>query len=404
MLAVTLAVCLMGASYAAGFATSALLTPRPTPQAPAVAEEPTYQGPREFRVFWEVQDILQREYYASLPSDQEMVYNAIRGVVDSLGDPHTAFADPEHARLFSEDLSGSFQGIGTHVEMRDDQLVIVSLLPGAPAEQAGLRPGDVILAVDGEPLAGMSLFEAVTRIRGPQGTRVTLTIQRPNEPPFDVVLTRARIEVPTVEARELAEGRIGYLRIFEFNERAPREVEVALRKLLASPSVRRTGKPQALILDLRDDPGGYLHVAVDVASQFLGDGLVLMEQRKDGTVEEHRARTGGLATDPDLPLVVLVNQGTASAAEIVAGAIQDQNRGVLIGERTFGKGSVQVTHTLSDQSSLRVTIARWFTPSGREIHGQGLAPDLEVPRETDAESGRDTQLQAAIEYLLDRLQ
>jgi len=396
VLAVTLAACLMGASYAAGFATSALLTPHLTPQAPAVVEEPTYQGPREFRVFWEVQDILQREYYASLPSDQEMVYNAIRGVVDSLGDPHTAFADPEHTRLFSEDLSGSFQGIGTHVEMRDEQLVIVSLLPGTPAEQAGLRPGDVILAVDGEPLAGMSLFEAVTRIRGPQGTRVTLTVQRPNEPPFDVQLTRARIAVPTVEARELAEGRIGYVRIFVFNERASHEVEVALRKLLAS-------KPQALILDLRDDPGGYLHVAVDVASQFLGDGLILTEQHRDGTVEEHRPRAGGLATDPDLPLVVLVNQGTASASEIVAGAIQDQGRGVLIGERTFGKGSVQVTHTLSDQSSLRVTIARWFTPSGREIHGQGLAPDLEVPRETDAGSGRDAQLQAAIEYLLDRL-
>jgi len=394
MLALALALGVAGASYVAGFTASVLLTPRPQPS--VAAPSPPTKGPETFRVFWEVWGILHEEYYGPLPPDRDNTYNAIRGLVESLGDPHTVFADPEHTRLLSEDLSGSFEGIGTYVEMRDGQLVIVSPLPGSPAERAGLRPGDVVVAIDGEPTEGLSLFDAIMRIRGPKGTRVTLTIQRPGEPPFDVELIRARIDVPTVEAEELADGRIGYLRVYEFNQRAPKEVRVALGKLLAN-------EPEALILDLRDNPGGYLHVAVAVASQFVADELILTERHKDGNIQRHRALPGGLATDPDLPLVVLVNRGTASASEIVAGAIQDHGRGVLLGERTFGKGSVQVTHTLSDESSLRVTIAHWFTPNGREIHGEGLTPDIKV-MQPEGEAGRDTQLEAAIRYLLDQLE
>ncbi len=393
MLALALALCVAGASYVAGFTASMLLTPRPQPLAAAPA--PPARGPESFRVFWEVWGILQEEYYGPLPSDRENTYNAIRGLVDGLGDPHTVFADPEHTQLLNENLSGSFEGIGTYVEMRDGRLIIVSPLPDSPADRAGLRPGDVVLAIDGEPTEGLSLFDAIMRIRGPKGTRVTLTIERPGEPPFDVEVVRARIDVPTVEAGQLADGRIAYLRVYEFNERATHEVRAALRKLMAD-------EPQALILDLRDDPGGYLHVAVAVASQFIEDGVILTERHKDGTTQVHRAQ-GGLATDPNLPLVVLVNQGTASASEIVAGAIQDHGRGVLLGERTFGKASVQVTHTLSDESSLRVTIAHWFTPSGREIHGEGLTPDIEVVQ-PEGEVGQDAQLEAAMRYLLGQIE
>jgi carboxyl-terminal processing protease len=195
--------------------------------------------------------------------------------------------------------------------------------------------------------------------------------------------------MPTVEARRLADGQIGYIRLFEFNQRAPDEFKTALRRLLKD-------KPGGLILDLRDDPGGYLDVAIDVAGQFIADGVIATEHNKDGKEQVHQARPGGLATDAGLRLVVLVNKGTASASEIVAGAIKDRGRGVLIGETTFGKGSVQITYDLSDKSELRVTITHWYTPNGRQIHGVGLVPDIEV---ANSAAGQDAQLDRAVQYL-----
>jgi carboxyl-terminal processing protease len=395
-----LVACLSSVFYMAGFTTSLMITPRTLPQVskpaggsvlslPTPLPNQSLGGP-EFRTFWEAWEIIKGDYFGSLPSDQELTYGAIRGVVATLNDPHTAFLDPQQAKMVDADLSGAFEGIGAYVEQRESQIAIVSVLPGAPAERAGLRASDVILAIDGRSTEGMALFDAITLIRGPRGTTVKLTILHPDAPgPVEVEVTRARINVPTVEARSLADGEIGYIQLFQFNERAPDEFKTALRRLLRD-------NPRGLILDLRNDPGGYLNVAIDIASQFIGDGAILIERNKDGGEEIDQARSGGLATDPGLPLVVLVNKGSASASEIVAGAIQDRGRGVLIGETTFGKGSVQISRDLSDKSELRVTIAHWYTPNGRQIQGVGLTPDIEV---ANSATGQDSQLDRAVQYL-----
>jgi carboxyl-terminal processing protease len=351
-----------------------------------------------FQLFWEAWDIVRREFYGPLPSTTEMVYGAIRGALSTLDDPHTAFITREEALLAEQDLSGSFEGIGATVDQRNGQIVIIAPLKGTPAERAGLRPGDIILAIDGESLEGASLLEAVMRIRGPRGTQVVLTIQRPGRSePFDVTLIRERIEIPTVEGRIIERGglRIAYVRLFHFNERAPARFRATMRELLRQ-------SPDGVILDLRDNPGGFLHVVLQIADEFFNQGVIVREEGKRG-VEQNTARPGGLLTDPQLPLAVLVNEGSASASEILAGALQDRGRGVLIGETTFGKGSVQISRGLSDGSQVRVTIARWLTPDGRQIHGQGLQPDIFVPlTEQDRETGLDPQLDRALEWLADQ--
>jgi carboxyl-terminal processing protease len=238
----------------------------------------------------------------------------------------------------------------------------------------------------------MSVFEAVALIRGPAGSVARLTVRRQGiEEPFVVEVVRQRIEMRVVES-EILDDDIAYLKLTEFNAQATSKLKAGLQSLLAQ-------EPSGLIFDLRDNPGGYLNVSVEIGSQFVGEGPILIERLKDDQERDYPAQGGGLATD-GLPLVVLVNGGTASASEIVAGAIQDAGRGILIGEQTLGKGSVQLSHYLSDGSELRVTYARWFTPNGRAIHEEGLAPDIQVDRtEEDVEAGRDPQLQRAIEYL-----
>jgi carboxyl-terminal processing protease len=375
-------------SFLAGFTARAALTPESTAAfvGPANSEE------EAFRVFWEAWRILKRDFYGDLPDAQEMTYSAIRGVVDDLDDKYTAFLEPEVAAIVREDMSGAFDGIGAVVKMNDDgQLEIVQTFEGKPAARAGLKSGDIVLAVDDTAIEKMSVFEAVALIRGPAGSIVQLTIKRASlEEPFIVEIVRQRIEIPALESRILDDD-IAYLKLFQFNTQAASQVKAALRSLLAE-------EPRALILDLRNNPGGLLDVAIEVGSQFVGEGSILVERLKDGQDKEYPARGDGLATD--IPLVVLVNGGTASASEIVAGAIQDNGRGILIGKKTFGKGSVQLAHQLSDGSELRVTSAYWFTPGRRAIHGEGLIPDIEVDMtEEDIEAGRDPQLQRAIEYL-----
>ncbi|MFQ5857958.1 MAG: S41 family peptidase, partial [Anaerolineae bacterium] len=362
---------LISGAYLAGFATH-----RISDIEARGALQPQTGEARAFDVFWEAWDILHRDHYSPLPSSDEMVYGAIRGAIEALDDPYTTFANPREAQLFEESLSGSFEGIGATVEKRDGRIIIVAPLPKTPAERAGLRTGDVVLEVNGESLLGADVWEAVARIRGPRGTSVTLTISRAGQPdPFDVTIRRDRIELPAVEARVIQENDapIAYVKLYRFSNSAPRRFRSELRRVMS-------GKPQGVILDLRDNPGGYLHVAVQIASEFIDEGLILTERGKDGQ-RPHRAQSGGLlAGENSLPLVVLVNKGSASASEIVAGAIQDHGRGELIGETTFGKGLVQVSHDLSDGSSLRVSTARWFTPDGRQIQELGLEPDIAVPR------------------------
>ena len=375
-------------AFLAGFAARPSLTPGPT----AASVEPASSEEEAFRVFWEAWHILEHDFYGDLPDAQEMTYSAIRGVVDGLDDKYTAFLEPRIASIIREDMSGAFDGIGAVVNMnKDGKLEIVQTLEGKPAAQAGLRPGDIVLAVDDTVIEKMTVFDAVALIRGPAGSIARLTIKRQGlEESFVVEIVRQRIEIPIVESRMLDDD-IAYLKLFEFSAEATSKLRTDLQSLLAE-------EPRGLIFDLRNNPGGFLDVAIEVGSQFVGEGSIVVEKLKDGQDRDYPARRGGLATD--IPLVVLVNGGTASASEIVAGAIQDTSRGILIGEKTFGKGSVQLSHNLSDSSELRVTSAYWFTPKGRAIHEEGLTPDIQVDiTEEDIEADRDPQLQRAIEYL-----
>lgn len=348
-----------------------------------------------FRVFWEAWRIIEDKFYSENGLDyQAMTYGAVRGMVASLGDPHTAFLTPAQADMFSQDLEGSFGGIGVTISTTEDgYLQVVRLIPGGPAEKSGLKPGDAIIEVDGTSIKGMEMTQAITLIRGREGTTVTLLVrQAEGGASEEIVLTRARIQIPTVESSVLEDG-VAYLRLWEFNDRAASLVHDNLESLLRS-------KPRGLILDLRGNPGGYLHIAEQIADEFIAEGLLLIERSSDGQETRHQATGKGVATD--VPLVVLVDKGSASASEILAGAIQDQNRGALIGERTYGKGSVQVTERLSDRSGLAVTIRRWYTPADRAIDGTGLTPDIEVAvTQEDLEAQRDPQLERAIAYLLE---
>jgi carboxyl-terminal processing protease len=376
------------ASSGTGFAAGWYLAPQAAP----AANPPREDLQQRFGLFWEAWSIIEREYNADAPLDlQKMVYGAISGAINSLGDPYTTFSEPAQARIFEEDLEGSFEGIGATVDLVEGLLVIVEPLESSPALKAGLRPNDVILEVDGQSLQGLDLTEAISLIRGPKGTRVRLLIHRPGMlEPFEVELTRDKIDLPTVSHQMLEDG-IAYVRLTEFNNQATTRLRAALRSLMEE-------EPRALIFDLRGNPGGYLHIAVQVASQFIREGVVVIEKNSKGEVGELRADGRGLALD--VPLVVLVDGGTASASEIVAGAIQDLGRGTLIGRPTYGKGSVQASYTLSDGSAVRVSIARWYTPNGHQLDGDGLTPDIVVEPNPEQSADDDPVLERARQFIL----
>jgi len=394
------AVILLAVTFAAGAATVWFIDRRSAEppvgsatNAAAVTSEPTSSTDQATSLLQETLSILEEEYLepeALVP--EEVARGAAAGAVGVVDDPYTVFVDPLPAAIMDEDMQGTFEGIGATVSMVGERLVIQELLDGSPAIAAGLQVGDAILEVDGKPLAGLDVVAAISMIRGPRGSVVRLLVEREGlEEPFLVPVTRARVEMPTVEYRML-DGDVAYLRLTEFNGIASRKVREALRDLLKA-------KPQGMILDLRDNPGGYFQTAIDVASEFLEVGQVVVSERiRDQEPEIYKVTRRGLATD--VPLVVLVNGGSASAAEIVAGAIRDNGRGTLIGETTYGKGSVQNVHTLSDGSSLRVTVARYYLPSGDNLDGQGLEPDVAVGfAQEDIDAGRDPQLDRAVEFL-----
>jgi carboxyl-terminal processing protease len=363
---------------------------RVTPTLPAGASGDEEQA---FQVFWEAWNLLKDEYYGDLPDPQKMSRAAIRGVLETLDDKNTGLIEPNISKIINEDASGEFEGIGATIRINpDNQLEIVRPFAGQPADKAGVKVGDVVIAVDGNSIAGFSVYEAVAVIRGPAGTTVTLTILRAGEAqPLEISVTRAKITIPIVQSKML-DGDIAYVSLFDFSSPASGQLESELKTLLAK-------KPKGLILDLRDNPGGYLQQAINVSDLFLDSGVVASEKDKNGNGQTFRSGPNGIAQD--IPLVVLVNGGSASASEIVAGALQDRGRAKLIGETTFGKGSVQLPHTLSDGSELRVTIAHWFTPNGRQIQGTGLTPDIVVPLTADdVQANRDPQLDRAVQFLL----
>ncbi|RLC68036.1 MAG: hypothetical protein DRI48_00680 [Chloroflexi bacterium] len=357
---------------------------------------PTNEDEEAFQIFWEVWDLVQRHFYGELPDMQEITYAAIRGMLSTLGDEYTAFIEPQVASILSEDATGEFQGIGAFVDMNEEgKLEIVQPFKNGPAERAGLQAGDRVLEVDGISITGYTLYEAINLIRGPDGTEVTLLIEREGvTEPFEVTVTRERLEIPIVDV-EMLDDNVGYIKLHEFSATASERMEQGLRELLDQ-------EPQGIVFDLRGNPGGWLDQAIEVTDLFLNDGTVVIERWSDGreqALPSSGARPGDIAET--VPLVVLVNGSSASASEIVAGALQDRERAILIGEPTFGKGSVQRPFTLSDGSELRITIAMWFTPNDRAIEGQGLTPDIEVPwPDEGVEDGEDPQLERAVEYLL----
>jgi carboxyl-terminal processing protease len=353
---------------------------------------PTAEQPPEFELFWEAWGHVERSFYGELPDAKGLTYGAVRGMLSALGDPYTFFIDPPDHEMEVAQLEGRHGGVGAEYVMAHGYLVVVAVLEDSPAMRAGIRTGDVIIEVDRTEVLGLSQNEAILLIRGGDvGSQVTLTIVREDEAePLTLTLTREEIEVPTV-IWELKEDNIGYVRVSFFGGRTNDELSRGLREL-------KDLGAEKVILDLRDNPGGTITAAVDVAGQFIDTGVVFYERDKDGNDIVFSARRGGAAVH--MPLAVLVNEGTASASEIVAGALQDHQRGFLIGERTFGKGALQSIHELSDFSSVHVTIAHWLTPNRHEIQGAGLLPDIEVaPSQEALDRGEDPQLARALEYL-----
>ena len=345
-----------------------------------------------FVPFWEAWDLV-NQYYVEQPVDEEkMMQGAIRGMLDSLGDPHTSYLDPVQNDSLYASMEG-YDGIGAYVSTEGELLTVIEPIEGSPAEAAGLRAGDEILAIDGEDMTGVLPDVARQKVLGKAGTTVILTILREGEElPFDVQITRAHIVIPSVES-EMLDGQIAYVSLSTFGDSSAADLRAAIEQLLAQ-------NPRGLILDLRNNSGGYMDIAIDVVSLFLADGVVAYEEYGDGTRTTHEV-TGNVLT-ADIPMVVLVNEWSASASEIVTGALQDRDRALVVGAVTFGKGTVQSWVTLSnEQGAVRVTIARWLTPNGNNVHDIGITPDYEVEyTEEEMLAGSDPQLERAIELLL----
>lgn len=352
-----------------------------------------------FDQYWEVWDTLKEKYVDQPVSDVDLFYGSLKGLVGGLDDPYSAYFPPKQAKDFTESLSGEFDGIGAEIGLRDEQLTIVAPLPSSPAELSGLLPGDIILAIDEFETFGISLEEAVTKIRGKKGTEVVLTIFRKSEETSrDISILRDKINIPSV-VFEMKDGDIAYAQISTFNNKTVREFDEAVKELLLK-------SPKGMILDLRRNPGGFLDASVIVASEWVEEGVIVRERFIGGEVREHLSTNKHRLVD--MPTVVLVDEGTASGSEIVAGALQDYKAATIIGMQTFGKGSVQDFEFLKDGSALKLTIAKWFTPEDRGIDKEGVMPDIileemfEIPEGielTDRENIRDLGMEKALEIL-----
>ena len=354
--------------------------------------------PEELRVVWEVWALLTREHVDRSEMDPEVFMEAaIQGLLKALGDPHTHYIRPEAFNIENEDLDGKFEGIGANVSMRrDGKLIIVSPLDGSPAEAAGLRPGDIILEVDGESLEGLSLLEAVAKIRGPRGSEVRLLIKHLGAlDPVEIVVRRDEIPLVSVLLRSKPGDRIAHIRLTTFYADSAELLGEMIQEAVDDGA-------EGLILDVRDNPGGLLRAAIEVTSQFLKEGLVLYEVDGAGQRTDWNVRSGGVATE--IPLVLLTNGGSASASEILVGALQDHQRATVVGATTFGKGTVGILRELSNKAGLSIIIARFFTPSGRQIEDNGLEPDVEVVNAADPQKAEVLQLERAREVLEDKIQ
>jgi carboxyl-terminal processing protease len=340
----------------------------------------------DFSLFWDVWQRLEKSFLDKKALDpQNMYWGAIKGMVEALGDPYTVFLPPSDNKQAKEDLSGEFEGVGIQLGYKDSQLAVVAPLKGTPAHAAGVRAGDLILKIDDKETTGMTLPEAVKLIRGPKGTKVKLILIHEGEKePYEVVIVRDKITVPSVELEFI--DNIAHLKLTRFGDKTGEEWEKAVKEIIGKNEIK------GVILDLRDNPGGYLSGAIFITSEFLDRGVVVQQEGASGVKETFSVNRQGKLTK--IKLIVLVNEGSASASEIVAGALQDYGRAKIVGEKTFGKGTIQEAQELKDGAGLHVTTARWLLPKGRSIDRDGIKPDLEV--KDDPKTEVDEQLEKAL--------
>jgi carboxyl-terminal processing protease len=345
-----------------------------------------------FKPFWQAWDLVHSDYVEQPVDEQKMMQGAIRGMMDSLGDPHTSYMDPNEYRQMADPLEGEYEGIGAIVDIKGDYVTFISFFPGSPAELAGLKSGDMVLEINGKDMTGIDGNLVLKQIRGPAGTEVTLKLRRKDQTdPIVVSLKRQKITMNSVESKML-DGDIAYVQLLTFGDKTTDELKNAIKTL-------NEKHPKGLILDLRNNGGGFLNTAIEVASQFLKTDVVMYEEYGTGEKKTFNTIPGGLARD--IPMVILINGGSASASEIVAGALQDTGRAKLVGEKSYGKGSVQNWIPLdNDQGAVRITIARWITPDQRQINEKGLEPDVTVKlTEENVKALDDVQLKKAVEIL-----
>ena len=341
----------------------------------------------------QVWDIIHDQFIDQPVDDEALLQGAFRGMMESLGDPYSAYMSPEEFRAQNAPIIGEYSGIGAYVDTSGDFLVIMAPMPDSPAEMAGLKPGDKVVAIDGEDMTQLSPAEVLERIYGPAGTKINLSIQRDGiEEILQFELERAVIPIPSVES-EMLEGQIGVIRLFTFGENSASEFKQSLTNLLDQ-------KAKGLILDLRNNTGGLVDSAIEITSFFITDEVVMVEEWADGTENKYQATGNSINTE--IPLVVLVNEGTASASEITAGALQDLKRAKLVGSQTFGKGFIQNWVPLRfNNGGLRITTARWLTPNGRQIQESGLTPDIQIQiTDEDIQNKFDAQMNQALELLI----
>jgi len=359
-----------------------------------------------FQPFWDSYDTILKRFALGGEDQKSLVNGAIKGMVDSLGDPYSAYLTPDQYQQGLQDLSGQFEGIGAEIGTHnakgetsdcttlgtDCVLTVVSPIDGSPAQKAGIRAGDEIVAIDGAKLDGLTVDAARDKVRGKKGTEVTLSIVRGNAAPTDIQVVRDIIVQKEVVAKSLANGAVGYIAVTGFSDNSQKAFHDALQADL------KAGQKK-IILDLRGNPGGYVDAARHIASEFIPDGPIFWEQDADGNQTETTATGDGIATDPSIQVVVLVDKGSASASEIVAGAMQDRKRATIVGETSFGKGTVQQWIQMQDGSALKLTIAKWLTPDKHWIHHVGIVPDVPVATPANPGPTNDPALQKAVQIL-----